>query len=253
MTRLNVGDDVFGTTFMQGFGAFAERVAVSEELVVRKPPNVTHDEAAAVPLAALTALQGLRDHGHLQPGQKVLVIGASGGVGSFAVQIAKAFGADVSGVCSTKNIELVTSLGAGRVIDYTNPGSWDDIDRYDLILQAAGTRTASDCRRLLQPTGTLVQISGESENQWFGPLGRIVAGRLLSSFVSQTITTCTVQPNRNDLELLAGLLDEGKVRPVIDATYPLEEFDDAIRHVEDGHSRGKVVLRLPTPADRGTA
>ncbi len=243
VTSLAVGDDVFGTTFMAGFGAFAERVAVPEALVTRKPDTVSFDEAAAVPLAALTALQALRDHGRLQPGQRGLIIGASGGVGTFAVQIARALGAHVTGVCSSTNLDLVRSLGADRVIDYTEPGAWDDRDRYDLVLQAGGTQSAGELRRRLEPGGTLVQISGESANRWIGPLGRVVTGRLLSAFVTQTVATFTVRPNRADLDHLSALLDVGSVRVVVDRAYPLDEASAAIAHVEAGHARGKVVLR----------
>jgi NADPH:quinone reductase-like Zn-dependent oxidoreductase len=244
VSEVRVGDDVFGTTFMLGFGAFAEHLVVPEAVLAPKPDNVSFDEAAAVPLAALTALQGLRDHGRIENGQKVLVIGASGGVGTFAVQIAKYFGAEVTGACSTRNVDLVRSLGADHVIDYTTPGAWDEADQYDLILHVAGGQTASDLRRRLTSEGTLVQISGDSDNRWFGPIGRIIAGQLLSRFVSQTITTFTVQPNRDDLKLLASLIEGGTLRPVVDTTYPLGQFDDAIRHVEEGHTHGKVVLNV---------
>lgn len=246
VSRVKVGDDVFGTTFMQGFGAFAERVVVPEALLAPKPKDVSFDEAAAVPLAALTALQGLRDQGRIERDKKVLVIGASGGVGTFAVQIAKSFGADVTGVCSTKNVDLVRSLGADHVIDYTIQGAWDEADHYDLILQVAGSQSASALTRMLSSDGTLVQISGDSENRWFGPVGRIIAGRLLSGRVSQTITTFTVQPNHEDLQLLASLLADGTIRPLIDTSYPLDQVDDAISHVETGRTRGKVALRVRT-------
>jgi NADPH:quinone reductase-like Zn-dependent oxidoreductase len=244
VTTHEVGDQVFGTTFMHGFGAFAERVVAPAALVAPKPASITFDEAAAVPLAASTALQGLRDHGHIEGGHRVLVVGASGGVGSFAVQIAKALGAEVTGVCSSKNADLVTSLGADHVIDYAAPGAWEERGGYDIVLQVAGAQGASQCRRLLTPRGTLVQISGDSDNRWIGPVGRLVAGRLLSRFVSQTITSFTVRPSRDDLEVLAGLVDSGKVKPVIDATYPLDRVHDALRQVEGGHTRGKVVLQI---------
>lgn len=252
VTTLAPGDEVFGTTFMAGFGAFAERVAVPEHLVARMPTNVGFDEAATVPLAASTALQALRDHGHLEPGQEVLVIGASGGVGTFATQIAKILRARVTGVCSTPNVDLVRSLGADDVIDRT-AGPWGDAGRYDLVLQLGGRQTASDCRHLLTRHGTLVQISGDSDNRWFGPLGRIVGGRLLSGFVSQTLTTFTVRPNRADLDLLATFLRDGRLRPVIDAAYPLDRVADAVRHLEGGHTRGKVVLRTLAATRSGPA
>lgn len=250
VTTFTVGDDVFGTSFMHGFGAFAERVAVPEDLLAHKPGGIGFGEAAAVPLAGLTALQAVRDRGHIERGGRVLVIGASGGVGTFAVQLAKVFGAEVTGVCSAKNADLVRSLGAGQVIDYTSSGPWEDLGRYDLVVQAAGTRTASELRRLLEPGGTLVQISGESDNRWLGPVGRIAGGRLLSGLVSQTITTFTVGPNASDLTFLATLLDRGEVRPVVDTTYPLDRVADAIAHVERGHTRGKVVLHTGATARR---
>jgi NADPH:quinone reductase-like Zn-dependent oxidoreductase len=244
VTTLDAGDDVFGTSFMYGFGAFGERVAAPEHLMVRKPPSITYCEAAAVPLAAMTALQGLRDHGHIEAGHRVLVIGATGGVGSFAVQIAKTLGAEVTGVCSAKNADLVRSLGADHVIDYTTPGPWDFADRFDIVLQVAGTLTASQSRRLLERNGTLVQISGDSDNRWIGPINRIVAGRLLSGFVSQTVASFTVSPNVADLEFLAGLLKSNGIKPVVETVYPLERVHEALRQVEAGHTRGKVVLHI---------
>ena len=244
VTTLRPDDAVFASSFMHGFGTFAERVSVPEGLVARKPSNLTFDRAAAVPLAATTALQGLRDHGHIEAGQSVLIVGASGGVGTFAVQIAKAFGADVTGVCSARHIDMVRSLGADDVIDYAEADFTDGSRRFDLILQAAGTHSAMACRRALTTSGTLVQISGTSDNRWIGPLDRIVTGRLLSPFVSQAITSFTVRPNRQDLEFIGTLIEAGKVIPVIDRTYSLTDIHDAIRHVEEGHTRGKVVITL---------
>ena len=244
VTTLRRGDEVFATSFMHGFGTFAERVSVPESLVARKPPNLTFDQAAAVPLAASTALQGLRDHGHIEAGHAVLIVGASGGVGTFAVQIAKALGAEVTGVCSTRHTEMVRSLGADHVIDYTEADFADGGRRYDLILQAAGTHSAAACRRALTTNGTLVQISGDSSNRWVGPLSRIVAGRLLSPFVTQTLTSFTVRPNRQDLEFIGTLIEAGEVVPVIDQNYPLADIHDAIRHVEAGHTAGKVVVSV---------
>jgi NADPH:quinone reductase-like Zn-dependent oxidoreductase len=254
VTTLRPGDDVFATSFMHGFGTFAERASVAESLVALKPSNLTFEQAAAVPLAAATALQGLRDHGHIEAAQRVLVVGASGGVGTFAVQIAKSFGAEVTGVCSTGNTDMVRSLGADHVIDYTTTDFTDDGHRYDLILQAAGTHSPAACRRALTAKGTLVQISGDSANRWIGPLTRIVTGRLLSSFVSQTITTFTVQPNRGDLDFLRTLIEAGQVSPVLDRSYPLTDIHDAVRHVETGHTRGKVVVTVgAAPANAGEA
>ena len=244
VSTLSRDDDVFGSPFMHGFGAFAERVSVPESLVARKPSNLTFEQAAAVPLAASTALQGLRDHGHMEAGDSVLIVGASGGVGSFAVQIAKALGAEVTGVCGTRHSDMVRSLGADHVIDSTQADFTDGGRRYDVILQAAGAHSAMACRRALTTDGTLVQISGTSDNRWIGPLSRIVAGRLLSPFVSQMITSFTVRPSRRDLELLGALIEDGKVTPVIDRTYSLTDIHAAIRQVEEGHTAGKVVVTV---------
>jgi NADPH:quinone reductase-like Zn-dependent oxidoreductase len=238
------GDEVFASSFGHGNGALAEYVSISDELVVLKPANLSFVQAAAVPLAALTALQGLRDQGRIEPGHKVLIIGASGGVGTFAVQIAKVFGAEVTGVCSTRNVDLVKSLGADHVIDYTQEDSTQSGLRYDLILQLAGTRSASDCRRSLTARGTLVIASGESDGHWIGPVGRIIRALLLSPFVSQKLTSFNVKPNGPDLQTLKELIEAGEVTPVIDRTYPLTEVPDAIRYLEEGHSQGKVVVTM---------
>jgi NADPH:quinone reductase-like Zn-dependent oxidoreductase len=242
---LQPGDGVFGSPFMRGFGAFAERVSVSEDLLAPKPANLSFEQAAAVPLAASTALQGLRGQGRIEPGYKVLIIGASGGVGTFAVQIAKALGAEVTGVCSTRNVELVRSLGADHVIDYTQEDFARNGQNYDLIFQLAGTRSPSECRRALTPEGTLVQISGESDGRWIGPVDRIVKALVLSPFVSQKMASFTVEPNREDLRFLKQLIEDGKLTPVIDRTYPLSEVPEAIRYLENGHARGKVVITVP--------
>jgi NADPH:quinone reductase-like Zn-dependent oxidoreductase len=244
VTTLRVDDEVFASSFMHGFGTFAERVSLPERLVAPKPSSLTFEQAAAVPLAASTALQGLRDHGHIEVGHNVLIVGASGGVGTFAVQIAKALGAEVTGVCATRNTDMVRSLGADHVIDYTRADFTEGSQRYDLILQAAGAQSAAACRRALTTDGTLLQISGTSDRRWIGPLGRVITGRLLSPFVSQTITSFTVRPNRLDLEFLGTLIESGKVNPVIDRTYPLTDIHDAIRLVESGHTRGKVVVTV---------
>ena len=244
VTTLRSDDEVFASSFMHGFGTFAERVSVSESLVAGKPSNLTFEQAAAVPLAASTALQGLREHGHIEAGQRVLIVGASGGVGTFAVQIAKALGAEVTGVCSTRHTDMVRSLGADHVIDYTKEDFTDGSQRYDLILQAAGAHSAMACRPALTTHGTLVQISGTSDNRWIGPLNRIITGRLLSPFVSQTITSFTVRPNRQDLEFIGALIEAGKVIPVVDRSYSLTDIHDAIRHVEEGHTSGKVVVTV---------
>jgi NADPH:quinone reductase-like Zn-dependent oxidoreductase len=245
VTMLQPGDEVFGSPFMHGFGAFAERACVSEELLAPKPANLSFGQAAAVPLAASTALQGLRDHGGIESGQKVLIIGASGGVGTFAVQIARYFDAEVTGVCSTRNVEMVRSLGADHVIDYTKEDFTRSGRKYDLIFQLAGTRSPSECRRALTPEGTLVQISGDSDGRWIGPLDRIVKALVLSPFVSQRMASFTVKPNEEDLRFLKELIESGKLTPVIDRAYPLSETPEAIRYLENGHARGKVVITMP--------
>jgi NADPH:quinone reductase-like Zn-dependent oxidoreductase len=245
VTMLQAGDEVFGSPFMHGFGAFAEWVSVSEGLLAPKPATLSFEQAAAVPLAASTALQGLRDHGRIEPGHKVLVIGASGGVGTFAVQIAKSFDAEVSGVCSTRNVEMVRSLGADHVIDYTREDfTQSGQKKYDLILQLAGTRSPSECRRALTPKGTLVQISGESDGRWIGAVDRIIKALVLSPFASQKMASFTVKPNKEDLRFLKQLIETGTLTPVIDRTYSLSEVPEAIRYLEEGHTRGKVVVTL---------
>jgi NADPH:quinone reductase-like Zn-dependent oxidoreductase len=241
---LRPGDEVFGSPFMRGFGAFAEHLRISEDLLAPKPANLSFEQAAAVPLAASTALQGLRDHGRIEPGHRVLIVGASGGVGTFAVQIAKALGAEVTGVCGTGNVEMVLSLGADHVIDYTKEDFNESGRRYDLIFQLAGTRSPSECRGALTPEGTLVLSSGESDGRWIGPVGRIVKALVLSPFVSQKMASFTVKPNKEDLLFLRQLIEAGKLAPVIDRTYPLAEVPEALRYLEEGHARGKVVISV---------
>jgi len=245
VTKLQPGDEVFGSPFGRGFGAFAELCALaSEDLLERKPANLTFEQAATVPLAALTAVQGLRDHGRVEPEHKVLIVGASGGVGTFAVQIAKSFGAEVTGVCSTRNVDMVRSLGADHVIDYTREDFAQAGERYDIVFQCAGIRSPSGFRPVLEPKGTLVPISGESDGHWVGPVGRLIQGRLLSPFVSQRIPTFTVKPNNEDLRFLRELIEAGKLAPVIDRTYSLGEVPEAIRYLEDAHARGKIAIRV---------
>ena len=229
------GTEVVGTTFMRRFGAFAEYAVVPKELLAPKPADMTFEQAAALPLAAMTALQALRDHGGIAAGDRVLIIGASGGVGSFAVQIAKSHGAEVTGVCSSRNVELVRSLGADHVLDYTREGIGDG---YDLIFQVAGSATASELRRSLTPRGRLVMISGESRGRWIGPMGRALRGQLMRPFVKQSIATFTVAPTAADLAHVAEL----GLTAAIERTYPLADAAAAIAHVEDGHARGKVVV-----------
>ena len=241
VTGFRPGDEVFANVES---GGFAEYARVSEDLLERKPVNLTFKQAAAVPLAALTALQGLRDAGNVQPEQKVLIIGASGGVGTFAVQIAKSFGADVTGVCSTRNVELVRSLGADHVVDYTQADFTQSGQKYDLIFQLAGTSTASHCRRVLTFKGTLVLSSGESDGRWIGPVDRLIKAVVLSPFVGQKLGSFLAKPSKDDLHFLKELIEGGKLTPVIDRTYPLSEVPEAIRYLEEGHARGKVVITV---------
>jgi NADPH:quinone reductase-like Zn-dependent oxidoreductase len=244
VTMLQPGEEIFGSPFMHGLGAFAEWVCISEDLLAPKPATLSFEQAAAVPLAALTALQALRDQGRIEPGHKVLIIGASGGVGTFAVQIAKSFDAEVSGVCSTRNMEMVRSLGADHVIDYTVEDFTHSGQTYDLIFQLAGTLSPSECRSALTSNGTLVISSGESEGRWIGPVERVIKALVLSPFVSQKMVSFTVKPNKEDLQFLRQLIETGKLAPVIDRTYPLAEVPEAIRYLEDGHPRGKVVITV---------
>jgi NADPH:quinone reductase-like Zn-dependent oxidoreductase len=241
VTRFRPGDEVFAFVLS---GAFAEHAAVPEAVLGPKPATLTFEQAATVPLAALTALQGLRDHGRVQPGQRVLILGASGGVGTFAVQLAKSFGAEVTGVSSTRNLELVRSLGADHVIDYTREDFTRSGQTYDLIFQLAGTRSPSDLRRALTPKGTLVLSSGESDGRWIGPLGRVIKAAVLSPFLRQRLVTFEAKQSKDDLRVLKELVESGKLVPVIDRTYPLIETSEAIRYLETGHARGKVVITV---------
>jgi NADPH:quinone reductase-like Zn-dependent oxidoreductase len=241
VTRFRPGDEVYAFVLA---GGFAEYTRVPENVLGRKPANLSFEQAAAVPLAALTALQGLRDHGRVRPGQRVLIIGASGGVGTFAVQLAKLFGAEVTGVSSTRNLELVRSLGADSVIDYTREDFVGNGRRYDLIFQLAGTRSPSDCRRALSRRGRLILSSGESDGRWVGPMDRIVRAAALSPFVPQTLAPFEARQSSEDLQVLTELIEAGKLTPVIDRTYPLPETPEALRYLEQGHARGKVVITV---------
>jgi len=241
VTDLHPGDDVFGGK--SGGGSFAEYVSVPVE-VARKPANLTFEEAAAVPVAALTALQGLRDHGQLQPGQKVLVNGASGGVGTFAVQIAKALGAEVTAVCSTRNVEQARSLGADRVIDYTREDFTRGGERYDLILDVAGTKSWSRYRRVLKPDGTLVMVGAPKANRLLGPLGHIARVRLAAWRGSQKAVFFVAKFNKPDLDALRELLESGNVKPVVEKRYELGEVADALRYMGEGHAQGKIVISV---------
>jgi NADPH:quinone reductase-like Zn-dependent oxidoreductase len=241
VTQFRPGDEVFGART----GAFAEYVCVpAHRAVVLKPPNVTFEEAAAVPIAAITALQGLRDKGHVQPGQKVLINGASGGVGTFAVQIAKAFGADVTGVCSTRNVELARSLGADRVIDYTREDFTRSGGRYDLLLDIAGSRSWSECKRVLEPHAIQVIVGAQKGNRVIGPLGHIVGLRLASVPSSQKCVFFVTKFNKPDMELLRELLADEKMKPVIDRRYDWSDIADAYRYMGEGHARGKIVVTV---------
>ena len=241
VTRFRPGDEVYAHV---AAGAFAEYACVPEEILGHKPADLTFEQAAAVPLAALTALQGLRDHGRVRPGQKVLIIGASGGVGTFTVQLGKFFGADITGVCSTRNVDMVRSIGADHVIDYTREDFTRSGRKYDLIFQLAGTRSPSDCRRALTLKGTLIVSSGESRGRWFGPIGRILQALALTPFVGQRLLSFEAKPSARDLEILKELIEAGKLSPVIDRTYSLGEVPEAIRYLEEGHARGKVVITM---------
>ena len=238
ITQFRAGDEVFGRS-----GAFAEYVCISKA-VAPKPANLTFEQAAAVPVAAITALQGLRDKGQLQPGQQVLINGASGGVGTFAVQIAKALGAEVTGVCSTRNVDLVRSLGADHVIDYTKADFTRSDRRYDLLLDVAGSRSWRACRRVLKPQATLVIVGAPKGSRLLGPLGHIVSVRLAALRSSRTVVLFIAKPNKADLDVLRELLEAGKVTPVVDKRYELSETADAFRYLGEGHARGKIVVTL---------
>ena len=240
VTRFRPGDEVFGWCT----GAFAEYAAARETALERKPANLTFEQAAAVPMAGLVALQALRDQGKLRAGQKVLVNGASGGIGTFAVQIAKSLGAHVTGVCSTRNVDLVRSIGADQVIDYTRDDFTQSDQRYDLILDNIGNHSLSRLRRALTPTGTLVPNGGGFDNRWFAGGGRVISALVLSRFVSHTLRPFLVSPTHKDLVVLRELLEAGKVTPVIDRTYPLSETPQAMGHVGAGHARGKVAITV---------
>src|SRR5213594_4340620 len=246
VTKFKVGDEVFGTC-TKGSGGFAEYACAREVRLAPKPENITFEEAAGIPIAALTALQGLRDKGKLRPGQKVLINGASGGVGTFAVQIAKSFGADVTGVCSSRNLDLVQSLGADHVIDYTKEDFTKSDQRYDVILDNVANRSLSECRHILTPNGRYVLIGGGGPNDQglIGPLALPIKAMVYSWFVSQKMGMMMAQPSSQDLTLLAEMVQSGKLKTVIDRTYKsLSEVPDAIRYLEEGHARGKVVITV---------
>lgn len=240
VTQFQVGDEVYGEVVA---GTFAEYTVASADLVEIKPANLTFEQAATVPLAGQTALQGLRDGGRLQAGQTVLINGASGGVGTFAVQIAKALGAEVTGVCSTRNAELVRSLGADHVVDYTREDFTESGVRYDLILDLIGNHSLTRCRRALAREGTLVLSSGTG-GRILGPMGRILRALILSMFVRQKLRIFTAVPGAESLSQLRDLIESGQVRPAIDKTYPLSEVPEAIRYFAEDHARGKIVITV---------
>ncbi|MGI8948746.1 MAG: NAD(P)-dependent alcohol dehydrogenase [Ornithinimicrobium sp.] len=240
VTRFSTGDEVFGISR----GSFAEYAAVREDKLARKPWNLTFAQAAAVPISAGTALQALTDVGQVEPGQRVLVIGASGGVGSYAVQLAKAFGAEVTGVCSTAKLDWVRNLGADHVVDYTRQDFADGPTRYDLILDLAGNASLSRLRSALTPAGTLVIVGGEEGGRWTGGFGRSLRAPLVSPFVRQRMTMLASKERASDQERLTTLIEAGTLIPSIDRTYPLECVPEAMRHLEAGDVRGKVVLTL---------
>jgi NADPH:quinone reductase-like Zn-dependent oxidoreductase len=241
VTRFKPGDEVFGGRS----GAFAEYVCLPEDRgLALKPANLSFEQAAAVPVAALTALQGLRDKGRIQPGQQVLINGASGGVGTFAVQIAKSFGADVTGVCSTRNVDMVRSLGADQVVDYTQEDFTRSDRRYDLLLDVAGSRSWSACRRVLNPRATLVLVGGPKSNRVIGPLSHMIEVRLASLRAGQKVTFFIAKLTNEDLVVMQELLEAGTVRPVVERSYALSETADALRYLGEGHAQGKLVITL---------
>ena len=238
VTQFQPGDEVFGDLSGDGFGGFAEYVCASEDALALKPADTSFEEAAAVPSAAATALQGLRDKGQIQRGQKVLINGASGGVGTFAVQIAKSFGAEVTGVCSTSKLDIVRSIGADHVIDYTQEDFTKNGQRYDLIFAANGHHPISAYKRALSPKGTYV-MSGGSGAQMFQAM---LLGPMMSMSGNKKMGNLLKKPSKKDLVVLKELLEAGKITPVIDRTYPLSEVPKAIRYLEEGHAEGKVVI-----------
>ncbi|HSK26706.1 MAG TPA: NAD(P)-dependent alcohol dehydrogenase, partial [Jiangellales bacterium] len=239
VTRFTPGDEVYGI----GKGTFAEYATVPEAKCAPKPANLTDEQAAVVPISGGTALQAVRA-GSVRPGQHVLVIGASGGVGSYAVQLAKAFGAEVTGVCSTAKVDLVRSLGADHVVDYSQEEITDSGRRYDVIIDTGGLRPLRTLRRALTPTGTLVVVGAENGGSWTGGIGRAVRAALLSRFVSQTLVMLTAKERHEDLLELTELIEAGKVTPAVDRTFPLVDAPEAIRYLMDGRARGKVAITV---------
>ena len=240
VTRFAVGDEVYGTCD----GSFAQYACAHPAKLAIKPATLSFEQAAAVPVSALTALQAVRDQGQVEAGEKVLVVGASGGVGTFAVQIAKAFGAEVTGVCSAPKADLVRALGADHVLDYTQEDFTRGEQRYDVIVDTGGNRPLSDLRRALTPRGRLVLVGGETGGRLLGGSERSIRALLLSPLVSQKLATFIASENAADLVVLRDLIDAGKLAPAIDRTYPLSEVAAAITHMQDGHARGKIVISV---------
>ncbi len=240
VSGLKPGDEVYGI----GDASFAEYASARAGKLAVKPSNLSFDQAAAVPVSGLAAFQAVRDHGHVQAGQHVLIVGASGGVGSFAVQIAKSFGCNVTAVCSTAKMETVRALGADRVLDYTREDFADGEERYDVILDTGGNRRLSDLRRALTPKGRLVIVGGETDGRWLGGTDRQIRAQLLSPFVSQKLGTFIASENTEDLNALRDLIESGAVAPAIDRTYPLGDTAAAIRRLLDGQAQGKIVITI---------
>jgi NADPH:quinone reductase-like Zn-dependent oxidoreductase len=240
VTRFVVGDEVFGVSR----GSFAEFAAAKEDKLALKPPSLTFEQAAVVPVSAITALQGLRDRGRIEADQKVLIVGASGGVGTYAVQLAKAFGAEVTGVCSTAKVDLVRSIGADHVLDYTKDDFADGTRHYDLILDLGGNSKTPRLRRALAPHGTLVIVGGESGGRVTGGFGRQLRAPLVSLFVRERLTMLASKENAADLEALTDLIEAGAVTPSIDRVYPLDQAPDAMARLAAGRVRGKVAIRI---------
>ena len=244
VTRFQPGDDVFGWSD----GSYAEYAAAPEDKLALKPANLTFEQAAAVPMAGLVALQALRDHAQLQPGQRILINGASGGIGTFAIQIAKALGAEVTAVASTRNLDLVRSIGADHVIDYTQADFTKSGEQYDVILDNVANHSLSDLRRALTPTGTLIPNGGGFEHRWIASGGRIVRAAVMFQFGSQRLGNFLMSTNHADLDTLKELIESGQVTPVLDRAYPLHETAKAIGHVGKGHARGKTTITLAAPS-----
>jgi NADPH:quinone reductase-like Zn-dependent oxidoreductase len=239
VTRFKAGDEVFGGAA----GAFAEYLAVREDRAIAlKPENMSFEQAASVNIAGITALQGLRDKGQVAAGQKVLINGASGGVGTFAVQIAKASGAEVTGVCSSRNLEMVRSIGADHVIDYRQQSFIDNGQRYDLILDMVGNHALTKVTKVLEPNGTVVNVGSSNKGNFIGPLIRPLQATLLSPFVDSNLVNLLAHLKQEDLETLADLMRAGQLTPIIDRTYRLAEVPEAIRYSEEGHARGKIII-----------